>query len=200
MTAVSKASTRTRRGLLIVISAPSGGGKSTVIRRLRDKHPEFLYSVSATTRERRKGERQGIHYQYMEKSEFESAVEKKQFVEWARVHDDYYGTPTANIERAHKRKQVMLFDLDVQGAESLRKAEPSVVSIFLLPPSWDVLKKRLEARGSESIARLRRRLKNARVELSRRYEYDYWVTNNRLANCVSDCEAIIRAEQLRRTD
>jgi len=191
-------SDRRKRALLVVISAPSGGGKSTVIRKLRDNHPEYLYSISATTRQRRKGERNGVHYHYMTRPDFESSVERNQFAEWARVHDDYYGTPLANIERARKLGKVMLFDLDVQGAAALRRAEPSVVSIFLTPPSLEILKNRLEARGSESDAQRRRRLQTARTELKRRFEYEYWVTNNRLADCVSDCEAIIRAEQLRR--
>lgn len=187
-----------RRALLVVISAPSGGGKTTVIRSIRRRNPGYLYSVSATTRARRRGERHGVHYLFLNRPEFEKMVKQNRFVEWARVHDDLYGTPQANIERARRLRKVMLFDLDVQGAAALKKREPSLVSIFLLPPSWGVLKGRLTARGSESMAQRIRRLKTARAELTRRGEYDYWVTNDRLAGCVSDCEAIIRAEQLRR--
>ena len=124
-------------------------------------------------------------------------IRSRSLVEWAHVHQDYYGTPRANILRAKKMKRIMLFDLDVQGAASLRECEPSVVSIFLLPPSWNVLKKRLEERGSENAAQRRIRLQTARGELERRTEYKYWVTNDRLAACVSDCETIIRAEFLR---
>jgi guanylate kinase len=184
--------------LLVVISSPSGGGKSTVIRRLRQLHPEFLYSLSVTTRAKRPGEKQGQHYDYVTPAAFERLIGKGQFAEWARVHNDYYGTPRKNITRARRARQVLLFDIDVQGAASLRKSEPSVVSIFLLPPSWAVLRDRLKRRDSETAGQQRQRLRTARQELSRRFEYDYWVTNDDLAGCVSDCEAIIRAEMLRR--
>ena len=186
--------------LLVVISSPSGGGKSTVIRRLRQRHPEFFYSVSVTTRAMRAGEKQGQHYDFVTPVTFERLVRNDQFVEWARVHSDYYGTPRKNIERARRARRVLLFDIDVQGAESLRAAEPSVVSIFLQPPSWTVLRDRLQGRGSETIQQQRLRLRTARLELSRRSEYDYWVTNDDLATCVADCEAIIRAEMLRRRE
>jgi len=184
----------------VVISSPSGGGKSTVIRRLRQRHPEFFYSVSVTTRAMRAGEKQGQHYDFVTPVTFERLVRNDQFVEWARVHSDYYGTPRKNIERARRARRVLLFDIDVQGAESLRAAEPSVVSIFLQPPSWTVLRDRLQGRGSETIQQQRLRLRTARLELSRRSEYDYWVTNDDLATCVADCEAIIRAEMLRRRE
>lgn len=183
--------------LLVVISSPSGGGKSTVIRRLRQRHPEFLYSLSVTTRAKRAGERQGQHYDFVTDEAFQTLIRKKQFAEWARVHTDYYGTPKKNITRARRMKRVLLFDIDVQGAASLRAAEPSVVSIFLMPPSWAVLRDRLIGRASESAEQQRQRLRTARQELSRRTEYDYWVINDDLATCVADCEAIIRAEMLR---
>ncbi len=183
--------------LLVVISSPSGGGKSTVIRRLRERHPEFLYSLSVTTRAKRKGERQGQHYDYVTDVTFEKLIKQKQFVEWARVHTDYYGTPKKNIVRARRMKRVLLFDIDVQGAATLRAGEPSVVSIFLMPPSWAVLRDRLVGRGSETAEQQRQRLRTARQELARRTEYDYWVTNDDLVTCVADCEAIIRAEMLR---
>jgi len=197
----ARANTTTHRWtgvpLLVVISSPSGGGKSTVIRRLRQRHPEFLYSLSVTTRAKRAGERQGQHYDFVTDIAFEQLIKKKQFVEWARVHSDYYGTPKKNITRARRMKRVLLFDIDVQGAATLRAGEPSVVSIFLLPPSWAVLRDRLIGRASETAEQQRQRLRTARQELARRSEYEYWVTNDDLATCVSDCEAIIRAEMLR---
>jgi len=186
--------------LLVVISSPSGGGKSTVIRRLRQRHPEFLYSVSVTTRPKRTGEKQGQHYDFVTPVAFERLVRDGQFVEWARVHSDCYGTPKRNISRARRARRVLLFDIDVQGAASLRAAEPSVVSIFLRPPSWTVLRNRLQGRASETAQQQRLRLRTARQELSRCSEYDYWVTNDDLAKCVADCEAIIRAELLRRRE
>ncbi|HEX9750212.1 MAG TPA: guanylate kinase [candidate division Zixibacteria bacterium] len=185
--------------LLVIISSPSGGGKSTVIRRLRTRHPEFLYSVSVTTRPRRRRERAGVHYRFVSEAAFAAMRQGRRLVEWASVHDCFYGTPTANIRRAKRLKRVMLFDLDVQGAARLKDSVAHVVTLFLRPPSWAVLRRRLVGRGSDSAARVRRRLQTARAELRRTKEYDYVVTNNRLDSCVSDCESIIRAELLRQS-
>jgi guanylate kinase len=181
----------------VIISSPSGGGKSTVIRRLRERHTEFLYSLSVTTRPRRRGERNGVHYRFLPPEEFARLRSRRLLVEWATVHGESYGTPRTNLERAWRAKRVMLFDLDVQGAAQLRRAEPSVVTVFLQPPSMAVLRQRLSGRGSEDAAQRKRRLATAKREMKRRGEYDYLVTNGRLAQCVSDCEAIIRAEILR---
>ncbi|GAB4319309.1 MAG: guanylate kinase [Candidatus Zixiibacteriota bacterium] len=196
----TKATPRSWTGipLNVIISSPSGGGKTTVIRQLRRRHPEFLYSLSVTTRERRRGERNGVHYTFVDRDEFQALIDRVQLLEWAEVHGDRYGTPRRNVEDARRRKRVLLFDIDVQGAASIRRREPSVVSIFLLPPSWSELKRRLESRGSETQAKLRKRLQTARRELTRVGEYDYWITNDRLSDCVTDCEAVIRAELLRR--
>jgi guanylate kinase len=191
------ASRWTGTGLVVVISSPSGGGKSTVIRELRKRHKEFLFSVSATTRARRRGERNGTHYRFLTQSEFKQMRTSKKLAEWASVHDQFYGTPKANLQEAYRKRRVMLCDLDVQGAASLRRSDRSVVTIFLKPPSWDVLRKRLTGRGSESAAQLRRRLQTARLEMKRVTDYEFVVTNDRLEQCVSDCESIIRAEILR---
>jgi guanylate kinase len=187
----------TGKGLLVIISSPSGGGKSTVIRALRRRHPEFLYSISITTRGKRRGERSGTHYTFASSERFDHLIRTGQLVEWASVHDQFYGTPKANILRARRLRRIMLFDLDVQGAASMRQNVPSIVTIFLLPPSWKILKKRLEDRHSETDAQRRRRLSTAREELRRRGEYEYWVINDNLEACISDCEAIIRAELLK---
>ena len=184
--------------LNVIISSPSGGGKSTVIRRLRRKHPEFLYSLSVTTRERRKGERNGVHYRFISSEEFEDLVAARQLLEWAEVHGDKYGTPRENVEQARRTRRILLFDIDVQGAAKLRKSIPGVVSIFLLPPSLAELKRRLTKRGSETPAQRRKRLETARQELARVKEYDYWITNDLLPVCVTDCEAVIRAEMMKR--
>ncbi len=184
--------------LNVIISSPSGGGKSTVIRRLCRRHPEFLYSLSVTTRERRKGERDGIHYHFVASDEFQELIDRDELLEWAEVHGERYGTPRANVADAHRRKRILLFDIDVQGAASLKRSEPSAVSIFLLPPSWAELKRRLEMRGSETKARLKKRLETAHRELTRVSEYDYWITNDQLSACVTDCETVIRAELLKR--
>jgi len=185
-------------GLLVVISAPSGGGKTTVIRALRKRRPEFWYSISVTTRARRRGERSGVHYKFVSPEEFAAIRRVGALVEWARVHDHYYGTQRTDLERARRAGRVLLFDIDVQGAAALRRSEPDVVSIFLLPPSFAVLRQRLIQRHSEGTRERAKRLETARQELERCSEYEYLVTNDSLSICVSDCESIIRAELLRR--
>jgi guanylate kinase len=187
----------TGTGLLVVISAPSGGGKTTVISALRRRHPEFLYSISVTTRTKRTGERSGVHYYFATADEFERLKQEKKLIEWATVHGQSYGTPRSNIDRAMSQKRVMLFDLDVQGADSLRKSEPDVVSIFLLPTSMAALVRRLKGRRTDDKGTIERRLETAKLELARAGEYQYLVTNNDLDDCVQDCESIIRAELLR---
>ncbi len=188
----------TGTGLLVVISAPSGGGKSTVISALRRRHPEFLYSISVTTRSKRTGERSGVHYYFATSDEFERLKNEKKLIEWATVHGQSYGTPRSNLDRAMSQKRVMLFDLDVQGAASMRGSEPDVVSIFLLPTSMATLVRRLKGRRTDDKGTIERRLKTAQEELARAGEYQYLVTNNDLDDCVQDCESIIRAELLRR--
>lgn len=185
-------------GLLVVISAPSGGGKTTVINALRRKHPEFLYSISVTTRSKRPGERSGVHYYFASADEFERMKDAGKLVEWATVHGQSYGTPKSNIDRAIRQKRIMLFDIDVQGAASLRSAIPGMVSIFLLPTSLAALNRRLRGRRSDDKAAIARRLETAKTELARAAEYQYLVTNDDLDECVKDCESIIRAEMLRR--
>lgn len=184
--------------LLVVISAPSGGGKTTVINALRRRHSEFLYSISMTTRPKRAGERSGVHYYFATVAEFEQMKREDKLIEWATVHGQSYGTPRANIDRAFRKKSVMLFDLDVQGAASLREATPGVVSIFLLPPSMTSLRRRLKGRRSDDREAIIRRIETAQDELLRANEYEYLVTNDDLDECVGDCESIIRAELLRR--
>ncbi len=188
----------TGTGLLVVISAPSGGGKTTVINALRRRHPDFLYSISVTTRGKRPGERSGVHYSFAASDEFERLKKEDKLVEWAVVHGQSYGTPRSNIERAMKQNRIMLFDLDVQGAASLSAAVPQIVSIFLLPTSMTALVHRLKGRRSDDKAAIARRIETARVELARAGEYQYLVTNGDLSDCVEDCESIIRAELLKR--
>jgi guanylate kinase len=154
--------------------------------------------VSLTTRGPRKGERNGVHYGFVTPARFDRLRRQGRLAEWAPVHDHIYGTPRANIERARRQRRVMLFNLDVQGAASLRREVPGSVTIFLEPPSRAVLRQRLLGRHSEDVAARRLRLRTAVSELARRGEYDYIVTNDRLPQCVRDCESIIRAELLRR--
>lgn len=169
-----------------------------MINALRRRHEEFLYSISVTTRSRRPGEKSGVHYYFATPAEFERMKDEGKLVEWAAVHGESYGTPRANIDRAERKKCVMLFDLDVQGAASLREALPETVSIFLLPPSMASLNRRLKGRHSDNREAIAGRLLTAKAELARAGEYDYLVTNDDLNDCIKDCESIIRAELLRR--
>ena len=183
--------------MLVVLSSPSGGGKTTICARLRRKIPEFVYSVSVTTRSPRQGEKDGVHYKFVTQAKFQQLIAADRLAEYATVHGHLYGTPRKNIKDAITRKQVILFDMDVVGGLALKREYQEAVLIFLVPPSWEVMRKRLMERGTESPAVLRRRLERARRELPFWRSYDYVVTNGRLADSVADCVAVIRAERLR---
>ncbi len=184
-------------GLLVVLSAPSGGGKTTICRRLLRKDPDYAYSVSLTTREPRRGEKDGKHYKFVTRRQMQQMIKSDRLAEYATVHGEMYGTPKKNIREAARRKQVLLFDLDVVGGLALKRQYPDAVLIFLVPPSWEVLKARLAGRKSDPPGEMRRRLIRARREIPYWRSYDYTVTNDRLVDSVADCQAIIRAERLR---
>jgi len=183
---------------LLILSAPSGTGKSTVCRELRARDPELRYSVSCTTRPPRPGERNGRHYRFLTPSAFGRLRAAGGLLEWARVHGACYGTPRRFVEERIRAGEVILADIDVQGAAKIRKAlRGAVVSVFLLPPSWRRLETRLRRRRDTDPAAIRRRLRTARREIRRAGEYEYWVVNDRLADAVSRVESIIAAESLR---
>ncbi len=186
-----------KTGLLVVLSSPSGGGKTTIYRKLLQKNPDFLYSVSVTTRAPRHGEKDGIHYTFVNHAKFQRLIDMEHLAEYATVHGELYGTPKKNIVQALKCKRVIVFDLDVVGGLALKRQYPETVLIFLTPPSWEVLRARMVGRKSETEAQVQRRLSRARRELPYWRMYDYVVVNDRLADSVVDCLAIIRAERLR---
>lgn len=184
----------TREGLLVVISSPSGGGKTTICNRLRELNPSYRYSVSVTTRPKRALERHGQHYSFVSEEEFQRLVREGEFAEWARVHDHYYGTRRSFIDDVLRDRQIALFDLDIQGGLHLKKAYPQSVLVFILPPSMEVLEKRLRGRKTDDEQMIQTRLKNARAELKFWPRYDYVVVNQQLETAVKKVQAIIDAE------
>ena len=188
-----------RRGIMLVLSSPSGAGKSTIARNLLEFDPAFQLSVSVTTRKRRTSEIDGIHYRFVDKDEFDRLRASDGLLEWAEVHGNFYGTPRAPAEKAMREGRDMLFDIDYQGALQLQeKAGEDVVSIFILPPSMEELKTRLLRRAEDSSETIAIRLKNSKVEIERWRDYDYVVVNEDLDRAFQAVRAIIAAERLKR--
>jgi guanylate kinase len=188
-----------RRGLMLVLSSPSGAGKSTIARTLLENDPELSLSVSVTTRKRRASEIEGVHYHFVSKREFERLRDSDALLEWAEVHGNCYGTPRQPAEEAMTEGRDMLFDIDWQGALQLQEKMPAdVVSIFILPPSVKELRARLHRRAEDSSEVIETRLANARDEIQHWRDYDYIVVNDDLDRAFSAVRAIVQAERLRR--
>ena len=188
-----------RRGLMLVLSSPSGAGKSTIARNLLESDPSFELSISVTTRQRRGSEIDGRHYHFRSRREFDSLRDNDDLLEWAEVHGNFYATPREPAERAMAEGRDMLFDIDWQGAEQLReKMRADIVSIFILPPSMRELKERLRRRAEDQEAVIEARLSNARAEIEHWRDYDYIVINSDLDTAFAEVEAIVSAERLRR--
>lgn len=185
--------------MLVVISGPSGAGKSTFVQALLASEPRLAYSVSTTTRPPRRGERNGAQYHFVSEAEFDRLVSAGAFVEWAVVHGHRYGTRRDHLDAMLAAGQIPLLDIDVQGG--MRVSElygTEVVSVFIFPPSWEVLESRLRARGTDGEAVISRRLANARTEIAFADRYDYFVVNDDLEAAVGRVRAIVTAEQCRR--
>jgi len=186
------------RRFVVVISGPSGAGKSSFVKELLRRYPsDLVYSVSATTRTRRPHEEEGRDYFYLSREEFRRRVNADEFVEWAEVHGEWYGTLRSQTERILASGRNVLLDIDVQGGRSVRKIYPNGVFIFVLPPSLADLEERLRARGTDSEERIRLRLENARREVELIREYDYAVVNDDLEAATRKVAAIIEAEACR---
>jgi guanylate kinase len=193
-----KASPTARRtGSVLVISAPSGSGKSTLVRRLLASVPGLVFSVSYTTRSRRAGERNGRDYFFVSEARFKRLAAAGEFAEWAQVHGYFYGTSRRQIRRAQAAGRDVLLDIDVQGHGQVRRRLPEAVSVFLLPPSYRELQRRLRRRHSDSPQVIRRRLSVAKREIRRWREYDYVVVNDRLARAAGALGSIIEAARHR---
>lgn len=198
MDAVPTDPNRERRGLLIVLSSPSGAGKSTLSRMLMDSDSEITMSVSATTRPKRAGETEGVHYTFVDDPEFDRLIEAGEFVEWAPVFGYRYGTPKAPVKQALKDGRDILFDIDWQGTQQLKAAMgEDLVSIFLLPPSMAELERRLRARGTDSDTTIADRMSRADAEISHWPEYEYVLINEDTERCLEQIRAIVAAERLK---
>ncbi len=176
-----------RRGRLIVLAGPSGVGKSSVVARLRAELPDLFFSVSATTRAPRPGETHGRDYRFVTPAEFDALIERGELLEWAEIHGGLQrsGTPREPVERELASGRPVLVEVDLQGARAIKAALPEAVTVFLDPPSFDELARRLAARGTESDAQLARRLETARAELAARSEFDKSVVNDDLKHVVA---------------
>nr|WP_298930453.1 guanylate kinase [uncultured Erythrobacter sp.] len=189
-----------RRGLLFILSSPSGAGKTTLSRKLLGADEDIKLSVSATTRPPRPGEVDGVHYQFVSDADFDRMVEEDDFYEWAHVFNHRYGTPKGAIREALKDGQDFLFDIDWQGTQQLyQKDQQDVVSVFILPPSLDELRRRLESRAQDSSDVIDGRMERARAEISHWAEYDYVVINDNIDECFDRVREVLDAERMRRT-
>jgi guanylate kinase len=188
------------RGMMVVISSPSGAGKTTITRQLLEQEKYLSISISATTRAPRPGEREGHDYYFKTKDEFEAMIRAGEFLEHAYVFGNYYGTPFAPVEKALQEGKDVLFDVDWQGAQQmLQKFPADVVSVFILPPSLEVLEERLHKRGQDSEEVIAQRMSKAISEISHWAEYKYVIVNDDLQKSIDDMRSILRSERLRRS-
>ncbi len=187
--------------LLLILSSPSGAGKTTLTHRLlRDFDKAIGFSVSHTTRKPRPNEVDGQDYHFVDEAEFRERVERGDFAEWAAVHSNLYGTAVSEITRAKEAgKMALLFDVDYQGARQIRAKFPEAIGVFILPPSMEELRRRLESRGTESQEILERRFAKAKVEIEHYPFFDYLVVNDDLQQALNELTGIVRAEMCRRT-
>jgi guanylate kinase len=188
-----------RRGIMLVVSSPSGAGKTTLTRNLLEQEDNVSLSISVTTRPKRASEINGVHYHFIGRRQFEIMRDGGELLEWAEVHENFYGTPREAVEAALSAGRDMLFDIDWQGTQQLYKGmRKDVVSVFVLPPSADELKARLERRAEDSAEIINRRLRNAAQEIPHWTEYDYVLVNRDLDKSFARLRAILTAERLKR--
>ena len=183
-----------KKGKTFIISGPSGVGKSTVLSALLEKRPNVYFSVSATTRDPRPGELDGIHYHFMDVDSFRKWIAMDQFLEYAEYVGNFYGTPKRFVDEAMEQGKDVILDIEVQGAIQVTSKRPDTVRIFIAPPSWSELERRLPERGTDSKDKIQKRLLRAKVEFQTAHTYDYFVINDTVENAVKELDAIMTAE------
>ncbi|ARE34344.1 guanylate kinase [Rhodococcus sp. BH4] len=190
---VSESKTAVRRGRLVVLAGPSAVGKSSVVRELRTRLPELVFSVSATTRDPRPGEVDGKDYRFTSREEFQRMIDSGELLEWAEVHGGLQrsGTPAAPVEEALEAGKPVLVEVDLAGARAVRKAMPEALLVFMAPPSWDVLVQRLTGRGTETEDVVARRLETARVELAAQDEFDTVIVNEDVSRACDELVSLL---------
>ena len=183
-----------KKGKTFIISGPSGVGKSTVLKALLERRPNVYFSVSATTRDPRPGELDGIHYHFMDVESFRKWISMDQFLEYAEYVGNFYGTPKRFVDEAMDQGKDVILDIEVQGAIQVTSKRPRTGEIFIAPPSWAELERRLTERGTDSKDKIQKRLLRAKVEFQTAHTYDYFVINDTVENAVRELDAIMTAE------
>ena len=185
-----------RNGIVFIVASPSGGGKTTICKRLLASDELLRFSVSFTSRKPREGEREGVDYYFVSREKFEEKIQRKEFLEWAIVHGHMYGTCRDATNELLVQGFDVLMDIDVQGADGVKREMPSSVRVFIMPPSKDVMMRRLRERGTEDEEQLERRISIASTEMKRWRDYDYALVNDNLDEAVEQLRAIITAERM----
>lgn len=182
------------KGVILILSGPSGAGKSSLYKQLAQAFPNHYFSISSTTRQKREGEIHGVHYNFISKESFEEGIAKGEFLEWAKVHDNYYGTSKAQVIKALEEDKLVIFDIDVQGQVNLKKAFPRhTTSVFVTTPNKSILQERLGGRGSDGDSVIQKRLENAFDEVKSLENYDYLIINDDLEDATSKLLCIVKS-------
>ena len=188
------------KGKTFIISGPSGVGKSTVLNALLKEYPDLYFSVSATTRDPREGEVDGIHYHFIAPEYFHQMIEEDAFLEYAGYVDNFYGTPKKFVDEDMESGRDVILDIEIQGAQQICAKRPETVRIFIAPPSWAELERRLTARGTDDVDKVQKRLLRAKVELKMADRYDYFVINDTVESAVFQLKSILCAEHCKSVD